>query len=203
MKKFCLADSTIAEMLPQDDSASDTILARHLNPGHALESMWFVMRAAAEAGRQDLAQDAVPAIRRAFELGWDTEHGGLFRFVDRDGGTPKGREIGHPYERLILETWDTKLWWPHSEALYATLLAVDLAQDESLLQPYAMVHTYTFRTFPHPDDEVGEWIQIRDRGGRPVDKMVALPVKDPYHALRSALLILELLHDKPKGRCQS
>jgi N-acylglucosamine 2-epimerase len=203
MKKFCLEDSTIAEMLPQDDSASDTILARHLNPGHALESMWFVMEAAAGAGRQDLVQDAVPAIRRAFELGWDAEQEGLLRFVDRDGGTPKGREIGHPYERLILETWDTKLWWPHSEALYATLLAADLAKDESLLQLYTMVHTYTFRTFPHPDDEVGEWIQIRDRGGRPVDKMVALPVKDPYHALRSSLLILELLHDKQKGRCQS
>jgi N-acylglucosamine 2-epimerase len=198
MKKFCLEDCTIAEMLTKDGSASDTILARHLNPGHALESMWFVMAAAAEADRQDLVRNAVLAIRRAFELGWDTEQGGLLRFVDRDGGAPKGRKTGHPYERLILETWDTKLWWPHSEALYATLLAAELAQYETLLRLYLMVHTYTFHTFPHPDDGVGEWIQIRDRRGRPVDKLVALPVKDPYHALRSALLIIEHLHDKLK-----
>jgi N-acylglucosamine 2-epimerase len=198
MKKFCLEDCTIAEMLTKDGSASDTILARHLNPGHALESMWFVMAAAAEADRQDLVRNAVLAIRRAFEVGWDTEQGGLLRFVDRDGGAPKGRKTGHPYERLILETWDTKLWWPHSEALYATLLAAELAQYETLLRLYLMVHTYTFHTFPHPDDGVGEWIQIRDRRGRPVDKLVALPVKDPYHALRSALLIIEHLHDKLK-----
>jgi N-acylglucosamine 2-epimerase len=203
MEKFRRADSTIAEMLTKDGSASDTILARHLNPGHALESMWFVMAAAAEADRQDLVRNAVPVIRRAFELGWDTGQGGLLRFVDRDGGAPRGRKTGHPYERLILETWDTKLWWPHSEALYATLLAAELSQDETLLRLYELVHGYTFRTFPHPDDGVGEWIQIRDRRGRPVDKLVALPVKDPYHALRSVLLIIELLHDKLKRRCRS
>jgi hypothetical protein len=46
---------------------------------------------------------------------------------------------------------------------------------------------------PHPDGEVGEWIQIRDRQSMPVETVVALPVKDPYHILRNVLLILELL----------
>ena len=47
---------------------------------------------------------------------------------------------------------------------------------------------------------MGEWIQIRDRRGAPVDKVVALPVKDPYHVLRNLLLILELLSSQKESR---
>lgn len=58
-----------------------------------------------------------------------------------------------------------------------------------------VVHAYAFATFPNPDGAVGEWIQIRDRRGRPLDKVVGLPVKDPYHLTRNLLLLVELLHD--------
>jgi N-acylglucosamine 2-epimerase len=187
----------ISEMLPEDGSEADTLLARHLNPGHALESAWFVMTTVAGMGREELVRDAVRVVERAFEVGWDAEHGGLLRFVDRDGGEPHGQRIGHPYEDLILDTWSTKLWWPHAEALYATLLAAELAREE-VRGLYELAHEYTFRTFPNPDPEVGEWVQIRDREGRPVEKLVALPVKDPYHAPRAVLLIVELLYHKGK-----
>lgn len=200
MGPFRLDDDTIAEMLPDDGSPTDSILYRHVNPGHALESMWFVISEAVEQNWDESVYDAATVIKRALELGWDDEHGGLLRFVDRGGGEPKGRRIGEPYERLILETWDMKLWWPHSEALYATLLANEHTEDKDLLRLYKQVHEYTFRTFPNPDGQVGEWIQIRDRQGRPVEQQVALPVKDPYHILRSVLLIIELLHHKLEKR---
>jgi N-acylglucosamine 2-epimerase len=58
---------------------------------------------------------------------------------------------------------------------------------------YQKVHDYSFATFPNPDSAIGEWIQIRDRYGRPRDKVVALPVKDPFHIIRNFLLIIELL----------
>lgn len=48
--------------------------------------------------------------------------------------------------------------------------------------------------FPNTDKGIGEWIQIRDRFGQPEEKLVALPVKDPYHILRNMLLLTELLH---------
>jgi N-acylglucosamine 2-epimerase len=54
-------------------------------------------------------------------------------------------------------------------------------------------HAYTFATFPNPDPGIGEWIHIRDRLGRPIDKVVGLPVKDPYHVTRNLLLLVELL----------
>ena len=36
-----------------------------------------------------------------------------------------------------------------------------------------------------------EWLQVRDRNGRPLDRVVALPVKDPFHIARALLLVLE------------
>lgn len=203
MEEFLQEDGTISEFVPEDGSAADTVLARHVNPGHALESSWFVLSLAVEANIEDYVWEAVPMIKRAFELGWDGEHGGLLRFADREGGEPGGRRTGHPYERLIVDTWDTKLWWPHAEALYATLLAGELTGDEDLLRLYERAHDYTFGVFPNTDREVGEWVQIRDRKGDPVEKVVALPVKDPYHALRSTLLIIELLHGEPERRCRT
>lgn len=185
----------VREMLPADPGDADTLLSRHLTPGHALESMWFVMRAALRAGRRERIGQAADVIARMFRLGWDDEAGGLFRYIDRDGGEPRGRLIGGRYEDLVRETWDMKLWWPHSEALYALLLAWRLTGRDEFRGMYGQAHEYVFRTFPNPDKTVGEWIQIRDRQGRPVEKTVALPVKDPFHILRNVLLIIELLAD--------
>ncbi|MCZ8512727.1 AGE family epimerase/isomerase [Paenibacillus filicis] len=193
LRHFLQPDGQVAELVSKEERAQDTLLCRHVNPGHTLESMWFVIAAAERLNRRDLIAEALPAVKRAFELGWDAAEGGLLRFVDREGGEPRGLRTGDPYERLILDTWDTKLWWPHSEALYSTLLAYEHSGDPAFLSMYSQAHDYVFRTFPNPDRTVGEWIQIRDRSGRPLNKVVALPVKDPFHIIRNVLLILELL----------
>ena len=39
--------------------------------------------------------------KRTFHLGWDEKYGGLLRFVDREGGAPRGDCIGTPYEELV------------------------------------------------------------------------------------------------------
>jgi len=77
--------------------------------------------------------------------------------------------------------------------LYTTLLSYSLTKDEEFISLYNMAHDYVFKTFPNSDSEIGEWIQIRDRRGEPINKVVALPVKDPYHILRNMILIVELL----------
>jgi N-acylglucosamine 2-epimerase len=58
------------------------------------------------------------------------------------------------------------------------------------------VWDYSFRVFPQPDPAVGEWIQIRDRRGQPLERVVALPVKDPYHIARNLIQVLELFSNK-------
>ena len=92
-----------------------------------------------------------------------------------------------------LANWSDKLWWVHSEALYSTLLCGFRSGDQRFFDWYRRVFTYTFQTFPNPDRELREWIQIRSREGKPEERVVALPVKDPYHITRNLILILELL----------
>jgi N-acylglucosamine 2-epimerase len=197
LNDFVRSDGLVQEVL--GIGGPDTLLTRHVTPGHAIESMWFVMEQAVRHGRRDAVETAVRVIKSSFEAGWDREHGGLFRFVEPGGRPPEGDPDG-PFERLISETWDTKIWWPHSETLYGALLAEQLTGDPELREVHDRAFHYTFATFPHPDPTVGEWIQIRDRRGRPLDKVVGLPVKDPYHLLRNLMLLVELLEEGVEAR---
>jgi len=189
-------DHGVAEMLPDNPSSEgDTLLSRHRNPGHTIESMWFVIHTARQTGHSRYLERAVMAIEKAVDIGWDPDYGGLLRFTDREGGKPCGSKGSSAYEQLIADSWDMKLWWPHSEALYATLLGYTQSGNRRLLQHYEKMEGYVFETFPHPDEKIDEWIQIRDRAGKPIDKIAALPVKDPFHILRNMLLIIDLLED--------
>ncbi len=181
------------------EGGRDTLLTRHVTPGHAIESMWFVLEQAARHGRDDAIATAARVIERSFQAGWDPDHGGLFRYVVPGGPAPTGPAEG-PFEKLILDTWDTKIWWPHSETLYASLLGATLTGSAGLRNVHDVVHDYTFATFPNPDASLGEWIQIRDRQGQPLDKVVGLPVKDPYHVTRNLLLLVELLGEGVEAR---
>ena len=194
---YCDGDGRIGEVLFPDGTRDDTVLARHLNPGHSVEDAWFLVHTAREAGRTDAVDQARRIVLRALSIGWDEVYGGLFRYVDYEYGVrPQGRDGGGAFSKLIRDTWDYKLWWPHSEALYALLLLDSIYREQELESWYAKLHKYVFSTFPNPDRDIGEWIQIRRRDGKPEDRVVALPVKDPYHILRDLFLIIDLLsHD--------
>ena len=130
-------------------------------------------------------------------MGWDEKYGGLLRFVDREGGAPRGDCIGTPYEELVKDTWDMKLWWPHSELLYIFSHLYQLTGDEEFEALYQQSADYAFSTFPNK--ELGEWVQIRQRDGSPQDKLVALPVKDPFHILRDFIKVVELYEKEGKA----
>src|SRR5690606_21594434 len=121
---FVREDSLVSEVLvPGDDSS---LLATHVTPGHAIESMWFVIEQAVTHDRHEAVRRAAQVIAASFRVGWDSEHGGLFRYVVPDATTGRGARPGGaaqgPFEQLVLNTWDGKIWWPHSETLYAALL---------------------------------------------------------------------------------
>jgi N-acylglucosamine 2-epimerase len=196
--------SHLVEMRPDDPGLADTLLARHRTPGHVLEVLWFLVNAAdtvpgvaavLAAGGTAASDGGLPdwlpdAALHALEIGWDAAHGGLFRYVDAGGGQPRGRLLDDPYERLVGDTWDTKLWWPHAEALYATALLARRGRGHLLAAWHERVRGYTLGTFPGGPGE--EWVQIRARDGTPLDRVVALPVKDPFHVARALLLLAEL-----------
>lgn len=191
LENFLVGSGGNREVLFEDAAFGDTLLARHMTPGHTFECAWFLihwMRRTGDFSRLDVVERAA---RGAMERGWDPEYGGILRYVDREGGPVHGRSIGSPYEALIRRTWDTKLWWVHSEALYCCRLLARYGDGDYWRVRYGMLHDYTFRTFPNPDRDVGEWIQIRCRDGSPLSEVVALPVKDPYHILRCMMWLME------------
>lgn len=150
-------------------------------PGHAIESMWFVMHHARCRNDQATIRRAVEVMRWHLEMGWDKEYGGLLLGVDAEGYPP------------FLPHAETKLWWPHTEALYALLLARSLTGEPWCDDWYERLHEWSFAHFSMP--EVGEWRQRLDRQGKPLQNFVALPVKDPFHLPRSVILALQLLQE--------
>jgi N-acylglucosamine 2-epimerase len=148
-------------------------------PGHAIESMWFNLHCARRRNDSEAIRRAAEVIRWHVEAGWDREFGGLFLAIDAEGGRP------------FLANSDKKLWWPHTEALYALLLAFRLTGESWCLEWYDRIHEWSFQHFPMAQD--GEWFQRLDRRGSPIKDLIALPVKDPFHLPRAVILILDLL----------
>jgi N-acylglucosamine 2-epimerase len=151
-----------------------------------------MMHAASLLDDYGLYKQCLSILKSTFRRAWDHEIGGLFRFIGTTGPVPVGTLLGIPYEQQIVDTWDMKLWWVHTEYLYASMLAAKWTGDEECTSMAEKIHAYTFSVFPNPDRSIGEWIQKRDRKGNPLDKVVALPVKDPYHATRDLLLLISL-----------
>lgn len=185
----------------EDNSFFPQVLGQHMNPGHTLEDVWFLLDAAELCGRQDWCEKIYTVARKALENGWDEEYGGLLHFTGVHGGQPVGDTTGVADEPMTrqLSGWDDKLWWVHSEALYATLLCHFQSGDKVFLDWHDRIFEYTFRIFPNPNPKVREWIQIRQRDGSPQEKVVALPVKDPFHIARNLILIEELLYQQFTG----
>lgn len=189
-------DCIIIELLGSDNQVRQTLLGTYANPGLMFQDMWFVMHYAEELGDRDLIARAAATVRRACEIGWDEEYGGLLQFVHRDGGRPRGDvpadEQGHPLLANLSNNWDGKFYWVHTEALYALLLAYYHCREPWALEWYWRVHDYTFATFPAaaPGEE---WINLRRRDGSPAQAEPAVPVKDPFHAPRNMLHIVRLM----------
>lgn len=70
----------------------------HANPGHALEAGWFLLQFAGED--KELQTTAVDKfVELPYKRGWDSEHGGLFYFLDVDGRCPT--QVSLPPPALI------------------------------------------------------------------------------------------------------
>ena len=139
----------------------------------------------------------------ALRLGWDERHGGMLRYTagpaaqaqGSDPQQPTGQpwpdaERPCPYEQLVHRTWDTKLWWVAAESMYSSRLLAARTGRPELTAWADRIEDHTLATFPDPDGH--EWLQIRSRDGSPLDEVVALPVKDPFHIARALLLLNRL-----------
>ena len=181
----------IREFAGKGKVRENSMLEHHINPGHTLEDLWFMTEFMGQFGGLEKYLSRICAVARdTFSLGWDEKYGGLFRFVDINGGKPEGESEHLSYEKLVEETWDMKLWWPHSEILYLFPCLYKLTGDKEMKLLYEQSADYVFSVFPNK--EIGEWNQICRRAGIPEERIVALPVKDPFHIIRCFIKIIEL-----------
>lgn len=148
----------IVENVHPDGSLSDSFEGRLINPGHAIEAMWFVMDQGVRLNRPQLIEQAVETTLKMIEYGWDEKYGGLFYFMDRKGAP-----------QLQLE-WDQKLWWVHIETLISLLKGYQLTKSEKCLQWFERIHEYTWSHFKDP--EYQEWWGYLNRQGE-----VLIPLK--------------------------
>ena len=148
----------IFENVKPDGSFSDSFEGRLLNPGHAIEAMWFIMDLSVRLKRPELAQKAVEIMLRTLEYGWDKEFGGIFYFMDIKGYPPQQLE------------WDQKLWWVHVETLISLIKGYSLTGNQQCLAWFEKVHDYTWSHFADP--EYDEWFGYLNRRGE-----VLLPLK--------------------------
>jgi N-acylglucosamine 2-epimerase len=148
----------IFENVNPDGSFSDSFEGRLLNPGHAIEAMWFIMDLADRLKNKDLMQKAVDILLKTLKYGWDEKYGGIFYFLDIKGFPPQQLE------------WDQKLWWVHIETLISLIKAYHFTHNEECLQWFEKVHNYTWSHFADP--EYAEWFGYLNRQGE-----VLLPLK--------------------------
>lgn len=169
----------LMEVVGSDGSILDHFEGRQLNPGHAFECAWFILHEGKHRSDQRLIRLGLSILDCMWKRGWDEEFGGIFYFRDLRG-------------LPVQEYWhDMKLWWPHCEAIIATLLAWALTGDEKYARWHRQAHDWSFRHFPDPD--FGEWYGYLHRDGRVSVRLKGNMWKGLFHLPRMLWYCWQLL----------
>lgn len=162
----------------------DTINGRVINPGHCIETSWFLFDVATDRGDKELMELALTILDWSWEWGWDKEFGGIINFKDCKNYPPQD------YSQ------DMKFWWPQTEAIIATLYAYKLTGDEKYLKRHKQISDWTYAHFP--DTEYGEWYGYLHRDGSVAQPAKGNIFKGPFHIPRmmtkAYMLCQEMLH---------
>lgn len=163
-------EEVLMEVVGERGEILDHFDGRTLNPGHAIEAAWFIMREGQVRSDQRLIDLGARILDWMWKRGWDQEYGGIFYFRDLRG-------------LPVQEYWhDMKFWWPHNEAIIATLLAWRLTGQQRYARWHQMVHDWSFAHFPDP--EFGEWYGYLHRDGSVSVRLKGNMWKGPFHLPR-------------------
>jgi N-acylglucosamine 2-epimerase len=170
----------VMENIGADGSFIDHFDGRTLNPGHAIEGAWFILREAQHRENDpNLVDIGTTMLDWMWEIGWDKEYGGIYYFRDVKG-------------LPVQEYWhDMKFWWPHCEAIIATLMAYQLTGNAKYAQWHTLVHNWSFKHFPDP--QYGEWYGYLHRDGRLSNSLKGSIWKGPFHVPRMYLMAWKIL----------
>ena len=174
----------LLESVTPDGGLIDTIAGRVINPGHCIETAWFIMECAkGRADRDHLNEVALRILDWSWKWGWDEQYGGIINFKDCKNFPPQD------YSQ------DMKFWWPQCETIIASLYAYRISGDEKYLEMHRLANEWAFKHFK--DTEYPEWYGYLHRDGTVAQPAKGNIFKGPFHIprmlIKSALLCDEIL----------
>ena len=169
----------IVEHLGTNNEMVDCMDGRLLNPGHAIEAMWFIMDLGKRLGDQALIEKAVKIALAEVEYGWDEKYGGIFYFMDR---------LGRPLQQL---EWDQKLWWVHIETLITMIKGYELTGSQECLAWFERIHDYVWNHFMDPEHP--EWFGYLNRQGEVLLTLKGGKWKGCFHVPRGLMQVYQSL----------
>ncbi|MBP3354373.1 MAG: AGE family epimerase/isomerase [Bacteroidales bacterium] len=175
----------LLEMVGENGELIDTINGRTINPGHCIETAWFLLEEARYRNwDKDITQTALTILDWSWKWGWDEQYGGIINFKDCRNLPPQD------YSQ------DMKFWWPQTEAIIATLYAYLATKDEKYLEMHKQISDWTYAHFP--DKEFGEWYGYLHRDGTVAQPAKGNIFKGPFHIprmmIRSYMLCDDILN---------
>ena len=177
----------LLEMVGPNGEFIDTCNGRVINPGHCIETAWFLLEEANHRGwEKELTDRALRILDWSWEWGWDKQYGGIINFRDCRGLPPQD------YSQ------DMKFWWPQTEAIIATLYAYEATHDDKYLIMHKQISDWTYAHFP--DNEYGEWYGYLHRDGTVAQPAKGNIFKGPFHIPRMMIksyILCNLLIENP------
>ena len=169
----------LLEMVGPNGEFIDTINGRLINPGHCIETAWFLLEEAKYRGwDKELTAQALQILDWSWEWGWDKQYGGIINFRDCRNLPPQD------YSQ------DMKFWWPQTEAIIATLYAYEATGDDKYLIWHKQISEWTYAHFP--DKEYGEWYGYLHRDGTVAQPAKGNIFKGPFHIPRMMIKSFDL-----------
>ena len=161
----------LLEMVGPNGEFIDTLQGRLINPGHCIETAWFLLEEAkSRGGDKHLVELGCKILDWSWAWGWDEQYGGIINFRDCKG---------FPSQDYAQ---DMKFWWPQTEAIIATLYAYQMTGEERYLQLHQRISDWTYAHFPDPT--YGEWYGYLHRDGTVAQPAKGNLFKGPFHIPR-------------------
>lgn len=161
----------LLETIGENGEFIDTNMTRTINPGHCIETSWFIMEEAKLRGWDKPMFDmALQVFDWSWDWGWDKQYGGIINF--RDCKNLPSQDYSQ----------DMKFWWPQCETIIASLYAYLGTGDEKYLYRHERISEWTYAHFP--DAEYGEWYGYLHRDGTVAQPAKGNLYKGPFHIPR-------------------
>ena len=161
----------LLETVGENGEFIDTNMTRTINPGHCIETSWFIMEEAKLRGWDKPMFDmALQVFDWSWDWGWDKQYGGIINFRDCKNLPPQD------YSQ------DMKFWWPQCETIIASLYAYLGTGEEKYLYRHERISEWTYAHFP--DAEYGEWYGYLHRDGTVAQPAKGNLYKGPFHIPR-------------------